>query len=258
MTDDIRVYWQTGCTSCLRTKEFLTRHGVAFASRNVLEDETAFEELSRFGLRQVPIVTRGAGWANGQVLADVAKLVGIQLGEQRLLPAADLALRLRAILAAAERYVAQLSEEQAETLLPNRPRSYGELTFHIFNIGDAWLEHEDGIPLTWESYNRVPEPGQGSKAAVLAYGRDVQARLARWFAVEGQDADWQRRAEVYYGDQTLHQFLERTTWHAGQHTRQLAWVLDRLAIAPDGPIGREVFEGLPMPEKVWDDERQAA
>jgi hypothetical protein len=71
-------------------------------------------------------------------------------------------------------------------------------------------------------------------------------------------ADWNGRAQVYYGDQTLHQFLERTTWHSGQHTRQLAWILERLGIAPDRPVGREVFEGLPMPEKVWDDEKAAA
>ena len=46
----IRVYWMTGCSSCLRTKEFLTRHGVSFISRNVLEDEGAYDELARFGL----------------------------------------------------------------------------------------------------------------------------------------------------------------------------------------------------------------
>src|SRR3546814_2461202 len=74
---EIRVYWQPGCTSCLRTKEFLSSHGIPFVSRNVLADENAFAELSRFGLRQVPIVTLGDKWANGQVLADVARLVGI-------------------------------------------------------------------------------------------------------------------------------------------------------------------------------------
>ena len=41
--DEISVYWQTGCTSCLRTKEFLTEHGVAFRSRNVLEDDAALD-----------------------------------------------------------------------------------------------------------------------------------------------------------------------------------------------------------------------
>src|SRR3546814_8373805 len=83
---EIRVYWQPGCTSCLRTKEFLSSHGIPFVSRNVLADENAFAELSRFGLRQVPIVTLGDKWANGQVLADVARLVGITDLNARMLP----------------------------------------------------------------------------------------------------------------------------------------------------------------------------
>jgi hypothetical protein len=53
--DAIRAYWMTGCSSCLRTKEFLQKNGVPFLSRNVLQDETAFQELERFGLKQVPI-----------------------------------------------------------------------------------------------------------------------------------------------------------------------------------------------------------
>jgi hypothetical protein len=35
-------------------------------------------------------------------------------------------------------------------------------------------------------------------------------------------------------------------------------VLDMQAIAPDRPLGPETFEGLPMPDKVWDDERLPA
>src|ERR1051326_7349743 len=70
-TPVIKAYWQPGCTSCLRMKEFLTRHGVPFVSVNVLEDEEGFAELAALGLRTVPIVRRGTDWANGQVLRDV-------------------------------------------------------------------------------------------------------------------------------------------------------------------------------------------
>lgn len=147
--DPVRVYWQPGCTSCLRTKEFLTRQGVAFESRNVLEDEGAFRELERFGLRQVPIVTRGDQWANGQVLADVARVVGIKWGGAKVLPVPDLQRRLETILAGAERFLGQLPDHQLQTFIPNRPHSYAELVYHIFNIADAFLEHEAGIPLNF-------------------------------------------------------------------------------------------------------------
>ena len=69
---------------------------------------------------------------------------------------------------------------------------------------------------------------------------------------------WADKASVYYGDVSRHEFLERTTWHAGQHSRQLMWVLqDKFRIAPDGPIPADTWIGLPMPDKVWDDEQLA-
>src|SRR3982750_4063524 len=145
MNTDISVYWQTGCTACLRTKEFLTRHNVPFRSRNVLEDPEAFEELRRFGLRQVPIVTRGDAWANGQVLADVARIAGIAMGAARRLPVGELHSRLTRILAGARRYAGQVPEAALTSLLPNRSRTYADLIYHVFNIADAFVEHGEGI-----------------------------------------------------------------------------------------------------------------
>jgi glutaredoxin len=253
-TDDaVRVYWMTGCSSCLRTKEFLQKHGVPFLSRNVLEDESAYEELERFGLKQVPIVTRGDTWANGQILRDVAQLCGIAYGAPKMLPVPEMRRRMDAVLAGTARFLAQMPDEALAQELPNRPRTFAQLGWHISNIADAFLEHEDGIPLTFDSYMRVPEPEQSGRAELIAYAGTMRRRMDEWFDGPGRACDWSRRADVYYGEQTMHEFLERTVWHAGQHVRQFMWVLEGLGIAPDGPLGRETFEGLPMPEKVWDE-----
>jgi glutaredoxin len=99
----IKAYWQPGCTSCLRMKEFLTKHGVPFVSVNVLEDKDAFAELAMLGIRSVPIVRRGKDWANGQVLREVARVAGIAWGGAHVLPAPELAARLLEIQTAAER-----------------------------------------------------------------------------------------------------------------------------------------------------------
>src|SRR3546814_20782494 len=63
---------------------------------------------------------------------------------------------LERILEGAERFFGQLPDDQLKTLLPNRPRSYAQLTYHIFNNTDAFLEEKQGIPLVFDSYNRVP------------------------------------------------------------------------------------------------------
>lgn len=255
----LKAYWQPGCTSCLRMKEFLTKHGVPFVSVNVLEDKDAFAELATLGIRSVPIIRRGAEWANGQVLRDVARIAGIPWGGAQVLPPPELAARLVTIQTAAQRLFAQVPDDKLDRLLPNRPRSYAQLAYHIFNIADAFLEHEvQGLPLKEGAYSRIPPPEMDSKAKVLAYGQDVLGRFEAWRDGPGRAADVSRKADVYYGDVSVHEFLERTAWHSGQHVRQLTMVLDMLGVAPDRPIGQETFAGLPMPEKIWDDERPLA
>lgn len=255
----VKAYWQPGCTSCLRMKEFLSKHGVPFVSVNVLEDKDAFAELATLGVRSVPIIRRGSEWANGQVLREVARVAGIAWGGVEVLAAPELAARLVTIQNAAQRFFAQIPDDQLGKMLPHRPRSYAQLAYHAFNIADAFLEHEvQGLPLKEGVYARVPPPHMDTKAKILAYGLDVRERFEAWWNGPGRTADVSRKADVYYGDVTVHEFLERTTWHSGQHVRQLMMVLDMLGIAPDRPIGPQAFAGLPMPEKVWDDERPMA
>ena len=94
-----------------------------------------------------------------------------------------------------------------------------------------------------------------TKGKIIAYGQDVLERLRTWWDGPGQTTDFSRKAHVYYGDVTLHEYLERTAWHSGQHVRQLMMVLGMLGITLDRPPTEATFAGLPMPIKVWDDEQ---
>lgn len=250
----ISVYWHPGCSSCLRTKEFLTRHGVSFRSCNVLEDDAALDELNRFGLRQVPIVVRGDKWVNGQILRDVAKLCGIALESGTMLPPQELRLRATAIIGATLANLQNLPDAILDAQLPNRPRSLRELVYHTFNIIDAFLEHEDGIALLYEAYCRQPPDDMRTSVALAAYGRDVSERFEAWFSGRGERVNWNATANVYYGEQTLHEFLERTTWHAAQHARQFIWALEQRGVEPSRPLDADTLRGLPVPESVWDGE----
>jgi hypothetical protein len=64
--------------------------------------------------------------------------------------------------------------------------------------------------------------------------------------------------ETYFGKHSMHVVLERTAWHPAQHTRQLMLILETLAIAPDRPLTAADLAGLPLPEKAWDDEKEAS
>jgi hypothetical protein len=213
-------------------KEFLIKRGVVFVSVNVLEDKGAFAELAALGIRSVPIVRRGGDWANGQVLREVARVAGVAWGGAEVLPASELAARLIKIQTVALRLFAQVPDDELSHMLPHRPRSYAQLAYHIFNIVDAFLEHEvQCLPLEEGSYDRVPPPEMDTKAEILAYGQDVLGRFQIWWDGPGQTSDFSHKAKVYYGDVTLHEYLERTTWHSGQHVRQLVMVLDILGLS---------------------------
>lgn len=268
----VHLYWVTGCTSCLRVKEFLERHNTSFVSHNVVQkdDSTAdsdlessvgiqgvdpdlMDEMAELGLPQhVPIVRRGEEWTDGKDLANVAELVGIEYNAEPL-PVDELYRRLTVLLETTQNYLRLLPDEELETDIPNRPRSYADLVQHVFSLPDVFLMHEAGVPMEgvprmehhWDHY---------LKTALRTYGSSVQGRLDDWFESAGQNCDWTETADVFWGQPTKHEFFERTTWHTGQHVRQLEWVLQEvLDIEIDTPLDPELWDGLPMPEKVWNE-----
>ncbi len=251
----LKVYWQPGCSSCLKTKEFLLANGMEFDSINVLEDENGFRELEALGVRLVPIVARGSDWANGAVFRDVARVAGFEWGGHEMLAPADMVARIDGILSAALRFTGQIAEDRLDAMLPGRPRSYRQLAYHIFQIPEVFLNRvEHDAPYIYEALISNLPPALETKDDLLAYGAGVQARLNAWWQASGRETDFGQPGKVYYGDVTLHEVFERTGWHSGQHTRQLMLVLEKLGIAPDRPLTDADFAGLPMPTKVWDNE----
>jgi hypothetical protein len=146
----------------------------------------------------------------GLSLAEVAEFVGIAPEfEVRLSPAALLA-RLDLILAAAERTLQQLPDAHMGELVPSRDRTWRQLGYHVFVIAEAFLAATKGAELSYESLAVTPPPGVTTGAHVAAYGADLRRRLGGWSYPGGEATV----IPTYYGAQTLHEVLERTTWHA--------------------------------------------
>ena len=253
----LKVYWQPGCSSCLKTKEFLMEHGVPFQSVNVLDDEDGFKELEALGVRLVPIVARGPVWANGAVFRDVAKVAGFEYGGHKMLTPEQLKDKVLMILDAAGRYLQQIPDDKLDVVLPGRPRSYRQLVYHVFDIPKVFLDRvEHDTPYTYEALISVLPEEMAAKQDLAEYGRTNRARFAEWWERDGKDTDFKQPGKVYYGEVSLHEVLERTGWHSGQHTRQIMLMLrEKLGIEPDGPLSDDDFAGLPLPKNIWDNER---
>lgn len=252
----ITVYWAPGCSSCLRVKEYLGAHGVAYRSRNIQTDPTAITDLAAFGVRRVPVVTAGDRWVDGQALSEVAQLCGIEFKAHAELTVDRLAPRLLKILKEAERTVSQFDPAILVDQIPDGNRRYADLSFHVFSVAEIFLDHAAGQPATFSSYLRVPQADQASREQLMNYAIGVRLRLSDWFDENLKHYQWDAAADVYYGEQSHHQFLERTTWHAGQHLRQLLWRLDREHGSRRLADAQPLFDGLPMPHAVWHSEAE--
>lgn len=51
------VYSQRDCPPCEWTKEFLTRRGVVYTTKDIRTDEAAREELLAMGFKSTPVTT---------------------------------------------------------------------------------------------------------------------------------------------------------------------------------------------------------
>ena len=209
--------------------------------------------MAALGVRTVPIVARGQSYVSGQILRDVAAFVGVDWGSKVLSPG-DLKDRIDGIIAGTMRFAAQLPFQNLDDQLPDRPRSYRDLACHIFQIVEAFVDESQGDPLTADKYEAAAPAKVRTVPDIIFFGLQTQDRLNTWWNNGGHD--FQRAADCYYGEQSLHDFMERTAWHAGQHSRQLMLVLEKLGIAVDQPLTDDDFAGLPMPREIWDNEKR--
>lgn len=228
----------------------LSSLGVAFEAVNVEGDPAALAELRRLGVPLVPAVAVGDRVVHGWNPKGVTELLGGEYAEPGRLQPVELVDRLDRILAAAERASRQTPLDKLDTRPPERDRTVRELAYHIFRLSLAFplAVEQSRLPEEWltEPVPQVVSDGE----ALARYGEGVRSRLKEWYH-EAPAEGFERVVDTYYGPQTVWDLLERTTWHAAQHLRQLYALLERMGIAPDRPLSETDFDGLPLPESLW-------
>jgi len=217
----------------------------------VLEDAAGLDDLRRLGARSVPVLSRGDAFVYAQNIGHVVKFLALQETTGPVLSPARLIGRLDRFLTAAQRFIQQMPDDLLSVEVPNRPRTYRVLGHHLFRIPDTFLEVAAGAALAYESLTAAPPDDMQTTAAIAAYGADVHRRLLAWWDAKA-DKSAQETVQTYYGPQMLHEYLERTTWHCGQHVRQWMMLLRMAGIEPDRPLVEADFASLPMPREVWD------
>jgi glutaredoxin len=248
----LRVYWQPGCSSCLRAREFLSAHGIGFASINVREDPGAAVELARLGVRTVPVVARGENYVLAQDIDELARFVGVESLRERL-PPDELVARLQALLAASETLLAAMPASCLHQTLPQRERTWLDLGFHVAMIVQGLMTAAGGGKLAYEIYEmRAPESWRTAGPAI-EFSQGTRRGLVRWWPDARQRPG--ATLHTYFGEQPLEMVLERSAWHVAQHCRQLEHLVREVAGVSGAPrLPVALLSGLPLPAAVWDRE----
>jgi len=201
----------------------------------------------------VPVVARDGRFVYAQVISEVTAFLGLKESGAPVLGPAALAARADVVLGTAARLVRQLPDAALGNVLPNRPRSWRVLAHHVFQIPVAFLEMEEkGTRLEYEVMVAPPPEDMRTSASIADFGEAVRERFARWWA-RSAGADFTQRVDTYFGGTSRHEMLERTVWHAAQHVRQLAALLESIGVAPERPLGAAEIRDLPLTDRIWDE-----
>jgi len=207
-------------------------------------------ELRRLGVPLVPALAVGERAVHGWNPPAYAALLGVDWAPAAKLPPGELSRRLDRILECTQGLVRVLPESLLDWSPPERARPLRDLGYHVFRLALAFVDGMDlgEFPEGWLQERAPAELRDG--AAIARYGALVRGRVSGWF--EGASArEFERVIRVYYGPQSGHDLLERTTWHAAQHLRQFYVLVGRHDVAPPEPLPVDAFAGLPLPESLW-------
>ena len=216
---------------------------------NVLDDPAGLAELQTLGARSVPVLSRGTKFTFAQSTKQIVEFLGLNERTGPELSTDELAARVDKYMGAALELIPLMPADRLGIHVPGRPRSYRTLAFHLFRVVAAFLDANQGESLEQAAFREEPA-ADADTAALVAYGESVRQRFKDWWA-KGDNAPT-TPLPTYYGDQGLHELMERTTWHCGQHVRQYMMLLEQEGVSHHTPLKAPDFTRLPFPQNVWD------
>jgi hypothetical protein len=221
---------------------------VKFDGFDVEAEPERRRDLEPFGIQRVPATIVGNRAVHGWNPKELAELVGATYKERERLTPSELAQRLDLVLAATQRAIRQVPAEYLGMKAPGRDRTVHQLAYHVFRVSMAFVDTREQGHLKGEWFEERAPAEMADGEAVARYGDTVRRRLSAYCREPG----WcEGTVSTYYGPQSAPDFMERTTWHAAQHLRQIYWFLERMDVKADAPLTDADLAGLPFPRDVW-------
>jgi DinB superfamily len=217
---------------------------------DVRANPAALDERGDPRLARVPAVVVGGRVVRGWNPRGCAALLGVAYEPAALLPSSELGTTLERVLSATERLIAEAPEARLEYRAPECDRTIRDLAYHVFGLGLAFADGMDTgeVRQDWLRARAPAELRDGH--AIARYGALVLGRVGGW--LEGAaPREFTRAIATDAGPQSGHEWLERITWHAAQHLRQLHAILEALGLPPREPLSSADLARLLLPASLW-------
>src|SRR5262249_1299075 len=135
----------------------------------------------------------------------------------------------------------QIPREHLGMKKPGRDRTVHQLGFHVFRISASFVDTREQGYLSADVFEERAPAEMVDGEAVAPYGATLPPPIPHSLP----------QPPSSYGPQGTHDFMERTTWHAAQHLRQIYWFLDQMGLKAEAPITDTDLAALPIPRDVW-------
>ena len=210
------------------------------------------DELLERGLKVVPVTIWGEEVVIGFNPKELSRMFNLNSEVSSPVDLPVMMEKFETVLQAACRATRQIPEDHLDWESPERQRSIGQFTFHLFDRPDRALNAYLVGEYTNEDRGRPVEDvlGQVGFEGTALYGEDILHRIKEAL-IGDPPLDQSKMLVTYMGPKTAGEMLDLALGHSAHHLKQLYEYMSMIGIEPISPLGQDDFEGIAVPTELF-------
>ena len=155
------------------------------------------------------------------------------------------------VLVAAQRAARQLPDEYLGWSCPERKRTLGQFTFHIFDRPNRALNAYETGHYNLDDRGRHVEDvlDKVGFEEIAVYGEDVLSRVKHGLTGPAQ-MDLEKVLETYMGRKTTAELMDLALGHSVHHLKQLYEYMSQAGMEPVDKLEDADFQGVAVPTEL--------
>ena len=156
------------------------------------------------------------------------------------------------VLVGACRAARQLPDEYLEWSCPERKRTLGQFTFHIFDRPDRALNAYEVGHYNLEDRGRRVENVIGNVGfeKIARYGEDVLSRV-KMALTDRTKLDLEKVLDTYMGQKTAAELMDLALGHSVHHLKQLYEYMSQAGMTTVDKLEEADFQGIAVPTELF-------